>query len=92
MIELKNILILFFTAKLVVDGELTLGMLLSISYILGQLNGPITSMVGFVHTYQDAKIGLERLSDIHNRDNDKELIKRQGVYFSVIRNQLELES
>ena len=69
--ELKNIFITIFAAKLVIEGQLTLGMMLSISYILGQLNGPITQMVNFLHTIQDAKIALERLSEIHNKADEE---------------------
>lgn len=68
--EFKNILISFYTAKLVIQGELTLGMMLSISYIIGQLNAPISQFVAFIYSVQDAKISLERLSEIHNRENE----------------------
>lgn len=69
--ELKNILITVLSAKLVIEGEITLGMMLSISYILGQLNGPILQLVNFLHSIQDAKLSLERLSEIHNRENEE---------------------
>ena len=69
--ELKNILISFFTAKLVIDGQLTLGMMLSITYIIGQLNAPIGQFLGFIFSWQDAKISLERLAEIHNKENEE---------------------
>ena len=69
--ELKNILISVFSAQLVIDGQITLGMMMSISYIIGQLNAPLSQMINFIHTYQDAKIALERLSEIHNKDNEE---------------------
>jgi ATP-binding cassette subfamily B protein len=69
--ELKNIFITFLAAKLVIDGHLTLGMMLSISYITGQLNAPVIEMVGFVQHWQDAKLSLERLSEIHNREDEE---------------------
>ena len=68
--EIKNILITIFSAKLVIDGQLTLGMMLSISYIIGQLNSPIQQLIGFIHSAQDAKIALERLSEIHNKEDE----------------------
>lgn len=68
--ELKNILISFLSAKLVIDGEITLGMMMAISYIIGQLNSPIQQLIGFVYSAQDAKIALERLSEIHNRADE----------------------
>lgn len=71
--ELKNILITFLAAKLVIDGQITLGMMLSISYITGQLNNPIMQLVGFTQHLQDAKLSLERLSEIHNKQNEESL-------------------
>jgi ATP-binding cassette subfamily B protein len=68
--EIKNILITIFSAKLVIDGQLTLGMMLSIAYIIGQLNSPIQQLIGFIHSAQDAKIALERLSEIHNKEDE----------------------
>ena len=69
--ELKNILVSFYTAKLVIDGQLTLGMMLSISYITGQLNAPISQFLGFIYSVQDAKISLERLNEIHNKEDEE---------------------
>lgn len=69
--ELKNILISFFTAKLVIDGELTLGMMLSVSYIIGQLNAPVSQFLSFVYSLQDARIALERLAEIHKREDEE---------------------
>ncbi len=69
--EIKNILITFIAATAVVHGTMTLGMLLAVSYILGQLNSPIERMVVFMRSAQDAKISLERLSEIHeNKDEE----------------------
>jgi ATP-binding cassette, subfamily B, bacterial len=61
----KSILITFLVAKLVVEGKLTLGAMLSIQYIMGQLNGPIEQLSSFSQQGQDAKIAMERLNDIH---------------------------
>ncbi len=69
--ELKNIFITFLAAKSVIDGEITLGMMLAIQYIIGQLNTPINQLVSFVTTAQDAKISLERLGEIHNREDEE---------------------
>jgi len=71
--ELKNILISAFSAKLVIDGEITLGMMMAISYIIGQLNNPIQQLIGLVYSVQDAKIALERLSEIHNREDEEKV-------------------
>ncbi|MFT5822542.1 MAG: ATP-binding cassette subfamily B protein [Crocinitomix sp.] len=69
--EIKNIFISIFSAKLVIDGQITLGMMMSISYIIGQLNSPIQQLIGFVYSVQDARIALERLSEIHNREDEE---------------------
>lgn len=69
--EVKNILITILSAKLVIDGEITLGMMLAISYIVGQLNSPIAQLINFIRELQDAKISLERLSEIHNKEDEE---------------------
>ncbi|MCD6020033.1 MAG: transporter, ATP-binding protein [Bacteroidetes bacterium] len=69
--ELKNIIITFLTAKLVLDGKITLGMMLSVSYITGQLNAPIIELVQFIQHWQDAKLSLQRLAEIHNKDDEE---------------------
>ena len=69
--ELKNILVSFLAAKLVIEGSLTLGMMLSISYIIGQLNAPVAQFMSFIYAYQDAKISIERLSEIHNKEDEE---------------------
>lgn len=68
--EIKNIVITFLAAKAVVDGNLTLGMMISTQYIVGQLNLPLSNFITFIQTWQDAKISLERLSQVHTRDDE----------------------
>lgn len=68
--ELKNIIIIFLSAKLVIDGEITLGMMLAISSIVGSLNGPIVQLITFIREVQDAKISLARLSEIHEKEDE----------------------
>ena len=72
--EIKNVLIIIFAAFQVINGQLTLGTMVAISYILGQLSGPLEQMIEFFHTTQDAKISLERLGEIHNK-NDEEPVE-----------------
>ncbi|MCX6235776.1 MAG: peptidase domain-containing ABC transporter [Bacteroidetes bacterium] len=69
--QLKNILITFIAAKCVVDGSLTLGMMVAVQYIIGQLNSPIELMISFMRSAQDAKISLERLGEIHQKDDEE---------------------
>lgn len=69
--EIKNMLITILSAKLVIDGEITLGMMMAVSYIVGQLNAPVTQLISFMRDVQDAKISLERLGEIHNMEDEE---------------------
>jgi ATP-binding cassette subfamily B protein len=71
--ELKNIVITFLSATAVVEGDITLGMMLSIQYIVGQLNSPLSNFISFIQVWQDAKISLERLMQVHTKDSEDEL-------------------
>jgi ATP-binding cassette, subfamily B, bacterial len=71
--QLKDILISFVAAKAVIDGEMTLGMMLAVQYIIGQLNAPLQQMIAFVRNLQDAEISLERLGEIHDKDDEEDL-------------------
>jgi ATP-binding cassette subfamily B protein len=77
--EAKNIIISVFSAKLVIDGDITLGMMMSISYIIGQLNSPIQQIIGFIFSAQDARIALERLSEIHDREDEEQNLDEKIV-------------
>ncbi len=83
--EIKNIIITFIAASSVVSGHMTLGMMLAVSYILGQLNSPLEQFTVFLRTAQDAKLSLDRLSEIHEQNDEetedlstKELISYAG--------------
>jgi ATP-binding cassette subfamily B protein len=69
--EGKNIIITFFVAKAVIDGQLTLGAMLAIQYIIGQLNSPVEQLIGFMQQAQDAKLSLERLNEVHSLENEE---------------------
>lgn len=69
--ELKNILTTVFAATAVIHGEMTLGMMLAVQYIIGQLNSPVEQLVGFVYQWQDVGIALERMNEIHTRKNEE---------------------
>ena len=71
--EGKNILITFIVAKAVIEGQLTLGAMMAIQYVVGQLNSPIEQLVGFIQQLQDAKISIERLNEIHAMDDEEPL-------------------
>lgn len=69
--QAKNILISFLAVKTVIEGDMTLGTMMAVQYIIGQLNGPISQFIGFVQAAQDAKISLERLGEIHDRKDEE---------------------
>ncbi len=68
--QTTGILISYLAAKSVVEGNITLGMMMSISYIIGQLSSPISQFIGFSQSLQDARISLERLGEIHNKEDE----------------------
>ncbi len=64
--EFKDIIVIFLAARMVLNNSLTLGSMLAISYILGQLSGPLNLVIEFMHRAQDAKISLERMAEVHD--------------------------
>ncbi|MDE5574720.1 MAG: peptidase domain-containing ABC transporter [Bacteroidales bacterium] len=85
--QTKNILVSFLSARAVIKGEMSLGMMMAVQYIIGQLNSPISLLVSFIQSGQDAKISMERLGEIHDREDEEEknlgrltqLPKDQGI-------------
>lgn len=69
--QTKNILITFLSAKAVIQGDITLGGMMAIQYIVGQLNSPVEQFLGFIQGFQDAKISLERLNEIHGMEDEE---------------------
>jgi len=69
--ELKNILLTFYAASLVIEGEMTLGMMLAVSYIVGQLNWIAPGVINFMHSAQMAQLSIERLAEIHDADDEE---------------------
>lgn len=69
--QLKNILVLFFAATLVTKNEITIGSLLSVSYIMGQMNTPIADIIEFSRSLQDARLSYSRLSEIQDYDSEE---------------------
>lgn len=72
--QTTNIFISFLAARSVVEGGMTLGMMMSLTYIVGQLSSPIEQMIGFFRSLQDAQISLERLSEIHEKEDEEQTI------------------
>ncbi|MCB0580845.1 MAG: peptidase domain-containing ABC transporter [Phaeodactylibacter sp.] len=69
--ETKNLLITFIVAQAVIKGDMTLGMLLAVQYIIGQLNSPLGILVDFLRNMQEAKISLERMNEIHSKEDEE---------------------
>ena len=72
----KDIFISFLAAKAVITGDMTLGMMMAVQYIIGQLNAPIQQFIGFIQSAQDAKISLERLGEIHEKEDEERIDKK----------------
>lgn len=78
--QTTNIIISFIAAKAVVDGQMTLGMMMSLTYIIGQLSAPVSSFIGFAQQFQDAKISLERLNEVHGKpDEEQDIASKLSV-------------
>jgi len=73
--QTTGIIVSFIAAKAVVDGGMTLGMMMSLTYIIGQVAAPINEFIGFAQSFQDAKISLERLNEIHNQEDEEKGIE-----------------
>lgn len=84
--EVKNILITVFAATAVIDGEISLGAMLAIQYIVGQLNSPVEQLMSFIYSLQDVKISLERINEIHqgkNEESNENQVKTFGAEKSI---------
>lgn len=80
-----SIIVSFIAAKAVVDGNMTLGMMMSLTYIIGQVSAPIGEFIGFAQSYQDAKISLERLNEIHRKRDEEFNITSKLNYLPEVR-------
>ena len=69
--QAKNVFISFLSAKAVISGDMTLGMMMAVQYIIGQLNAPIEQFIGFTQAAQDARISMERLGEIREKDDEE---------------------
>ncbi len=92
--ELKNIIITFMSATAVINGEMTLGMMLAVQYIIGQLNAPINEFVGFSGRLQDARISLDRIGEVHSLENEEQPTHRpiaKGKQEKIILNNVSFQ-
>jgi ATP-binding cassette subfamily B protein len=90
--ESKNIIITFIAAVSVMDGNMTLGMMLAVQYIIGQLNAPIDNMILFLHNLQDAKMSLERINEIHKKDDEEEPDENRITAFPKHNKSIKIEN
>lgn len=79
--EVKNILITVMAATSVINGNITLGAMLAVQYIVGQLNSPVEQLMSFIYSLQDVRISLERINEIHERKSE-ETCERQHIGFA----------
>lgn len=89
--EVKNIVITVLAATAVIHGQMTLGMMLAVQYIIGQLNSPVEQLMGFIYSLQDVKISLERINEVH-RAKDEESGKDAREGFPSEDRSIEIES
>jgi ATP-binding cassette subfamily B protein len=75
--QTTNIIVSFIAAKSVVDGQMTLGMMMALTYIIGQLTAPVEQFIGFARAFQDAQISLERLNEVHGKEDEEETIENK---------------
>lgn len=84
--EIKNIFITLLTATAVINNEMTLGGMLAVQFVIGQLNGPINQLVGLIYSLQDVKISLDRINEIHNKKNEQTSCRLLKEFQSGVKN------
>ncbi len=78
--EVKNILITVLAATSVIHGNMTLGMMLAVQYIIGQLNSPVEQLIQFIYSWQDVSISLDRMNEIHTETEEENASRIQNTY------------
>ena len=78
--EVKNILITVLAATAVIQGNMTLGMMLAVQYIIGQLNSPVEQLIQFIYSWQDVSISLDRMNEIHTETNEENAKRTRNDY------------
>jgi ATP-binding cassette subfamily B protein len=95
--EVTNVLITIVAATAVIQGNMTLGMMLAVQFIIGQLNVPVSQIIGFFRMSQDAKMSLDRLAEVHNLEEEepdpevkvRKLPDKKDIYFNGLSYQYE---
>jgi ATP-binding cassette subfamily B protein len=78
--EVKNILITVLAATAVIHGNMTLGMMLAVQYIIGQLNSPVEQLIQFIYSWQDVSISLDRMNEIHTETDEENTDRIRNNY------------
>ena len=78
--EVKNIFITVLAATAVIQGNMTLGMMLAVQYIIGQLNSPVEQLIQFIYSWQDVSISLDRMNEIHTETNEENTKRTRNNY------------
>ena len=78
--EIKNILITVLAATAVIHGSMTLGMMLAVQYIIGQINSPVEQLIQFIYSWQDVSISLDRMNEIHTETNEENAERTRTAY------------
>ena len=78
--EVKNIFITVLAATSVIQGNMTLGMMLAVQYIIGQLNSPVEQLIRFIYSWQDVSISLDRMNEIHTETNEENTERTRNNY------------
>ena len=90
--EIQNILVGILSATLVINGQLTIGMMMAVAYVMGQLNGPVEQLINFIYTVQDTSIALERLCEIHNKPDEQMESKQLITHLPLASHDLVLKN
>ena len=92
--EVKNIIITVLTATAVINGQMTLGAMIAVQYIIGQLNSPVEQFMSFIYSLQDVKISLERINEIHegkNEETNENQISEFNMEKSIVFNDVDFK-
>jgi ATP-binding cassette subfamily B protein len=89
--EIKNVIITILAATAVINGQMTLGAMLAVQYIIGQLNSPVEQFMSFIYSLQDVKISLERINEIHFSTNE-ENISNQAMLFENVEKSISINN
>ena len=78
--NIKNLIITFYCAKAVIQGDISFGVMISTQFIIGMLNGPVSQFIGFIASYQYAKISFLRLNEIHDLQDEHEMVGSNPIH------------